>query len=108
MGGGTVLILILTQIFNIDQHIAQATNLVFFVPTSIAAIIVHIKNKNINKKITLKILPTGIIGAFIGSYIATIIEANKLKKYFGIFLLIIGIYGVITQILKYKKNKKEQ
>ena len=47
MGGGTVLILLLTLILNVPQHTAQAVNLIFFVPTSITAIIMNIKNKNI-------------------------------------------------------------
>ena len=51
MGGGTILIFLLTFIFGIDQHIAQATNLIFFIPTSLIAIIVNIKNKNIDLKL---------------------------------------------------------
>ena len=47
MGGGTILIFLLTYISGLEQHIAQATNLIFFIPTSIVAIIVNIKNKNI-------------------------------------------------------------
>ena len=43
MGGGTILIFLLTNICGLEQHIAQATNLIFFIPTSIAAIIVNIK-----------------------------------------------------------------
>ena len=35
MGGGTVLILLLTALCGIEQHIAQATNLIFFIPTII-------------------------------------------------------------------------
>ena len=31
MGGGTVLILLLTLFLGVPQHIAQATNLIFFV-----------------------------------------------------------------------------
>ena len=46
MGGGTILIFLLTFIMGIEQHIAQATNLIFFIPTSIVAIIVNLKNKN--------------------------------------------------------------
>ena len=34
MGGGTILIFLLTFICNIEQHTAQATNLIFFIPTS--------------------------------------------------------------------------
>ena len=48
MGGGTILILCLSMFMGVEQHIAQATNLVFFVPTSIAAIIVNIKQKLID------------------------------------------------------------
>ena len=47
MGGGTILIFLLTYIIGIEQHIAQATNLIFFIPTSIVAIIVNIKNNYI-------------------------------------------------------------
>ena len=46
MGGGTILIFILTFMMGIEQHVAQATNLIFFIPTSIVAIIINIKNKN--------------------------------------------------------------
>ena len=32
MGGGTVLIPVLTLFFGVEQHIAQATNLIAFLP----------------------------------------------------------------------------
>ena len=48
MGGGTILILLLSLFMGVEQHVAQATNLVFFIPTSIAAIIINIKQKNID------------------------------------------------------------
>ena len=35
MGGGTILIFLLTFMMGIEQHVAQATNLIFFIPTSI-------------------------------------------------------------------------
>ena len=47
MGGGTILIFLLSFVMGVEQHIAQATNLIFFIPTSIVAIIVNLKNKNI-------------------------------------------------------------
>lgn len=43
MGGGTVLILFLSLFLGIEQHIAQATNIIFFIPTAITAIIVNLK-----------------------------------------------------------------
>ena len=50
MGGGTVLIFLLTIINNVEQHIAQATNLIFFIPTSIMAIIVNLKKQQHKSK----------------------------------------------------------
>ena len=45
MGGGTILILLLSLFMEMEQHIAQATNLIFFIPTSLAAIVINLKQK---------------------------------------------------------------
>ena len=47
LGGGSVLILLLDLFLNFDQHIAQATNILCFVPSAIISILVSMKNKNI-------------------------------------------------------------
>ena len=100
MGGGTILILILSVFMGIDQHVAQATNLVFFVPTSITAIITTIKEKLINWKIGIPVAISGIFGA----KISVNMDVNHLKKYFGIFLMLITIYEIYSLIKQYKKN----
>lgn len=106
MGGGTILILVLSVFLGIEQHTAQATNLIFFVPTSISAIIVSIKSKMIDWKTGITIATSGIVGAIVGAIISTKLEVNKLKKYFGIFLIIISIYEIYSLIKEYKKTKK--
>lgn len=108
MGGGTILIIILTNLLGIDQHIAQASNIVFFIPTSITAIMVHIKDKDVDKKTVYKMALFGVIGGVIGSYISGIIDAENLKKYFGIFLLLIATYEISITVknkIKEKNNK---
>lgn len=106
MGGGTILILILSVFMGIDQHVAQATNLVFFVPTSIAAIITTIKEKLINWKIGIPVAISGIIGATFGAKISVKMDVTYLKKYFGFFLILITIYEIYSLIKGYKKSKK--
>lgn len=66
MGGGTILILLLGIFTELKQHIIQGSNLIFFIPTSIVAIIMNVKNKTINYKNALVIIVSGIIGAVIG------------------------------------------
>ncbi len=103
MGGGTILIFLLTNIIGIEYHIAQGTNLIFFIPTSIAAIIVNMRNKNIEIKIAIMVSIFGIIGAVIGANIAIYINVILLKKIFGAFLLGIAIHEIYTIYKLYKQ-----
>lgn len=105
MGGGTILIFLLTFIMGIEQHVAQATNLIFFIPTSIVAIIVNIKNKNIDIPLAIIISIFGILGAIIGANISIRIDVGILRKCFGIFLAFIAINEIYSIIKKYKKEK---
>lgn len=108
MGGGTILILCLSIFLGIDQKMAQATNLIFFIPTSIAAIYVNIKEKKINMKVAKSIIFWGVIGAVIGAIIAQKIEVGLLKKLFGIFLAIIAIHEIYILFKEYKTEKKNK
>lgn len=110
MGGGTILILCLSIFLGINQKTAQATNLIFFIPTSIAAIYINMKQKNINIKLAKQIIFWGIIGTIIGALIAQKINVTVLKKMFGIFLAIIAIHEIYLLIKEYifYKNGKDK
>ncbi len=112
MGGGTILILLLTLILNIPQNIAQSANLIFFIPTSIATIFLNLKNRNIDLKVGVTIILSGIIGSIIGAIISNKVNVQSLRKYFGIFLLFVAfneIYNYCKQYIKGKNtnNKKK-
>ncbi len=98
IGGGAILIPSLTIFLDLDQKLAQVINLIYFIPTALIALITHIKNKNIQpSKSLLCIIMLGVVGAIIGSLIATSIDSNLLKKFFGVFLLVIGLKEVFTK-----------
>lgn len=107
MGGGTVLILLLGIFSGMNQHLIQGTNLIFFIPTSITAIYMNIKNKTIDYRKSKIIIFSGIIGAYIGSKLSFKFESDNLKKYFGIFLLFIAVFELYSLIKLYKLDKKE-
>lgn len=94
IGGGTILILFLTLFFGVEQHMAQAINLICFIPASLISIFYNFRQKNINIKDALPILIFGILGALIGSYIAQIANITILKKLFAVFLLCIAFYEI--------------
>ncbi|MEG1621318.1 MAG: sulfite exporter TauE/SafE family protein [Oscillospiraceae bacterium] len=97
LGGGTILIIYLTTFASINQLNAQGINLMFFIPCAITAIFFHNKNKLIKWKIVGLIVLGGIIGTFIGVYIANYLNGIWLRKIFGAFLLYIGIRQIKTK-----------
>ena len=108
MGGGTILIFLLNIFVGLEQHIAQATNLIYFVPTAISAIIVNYRDKNVDIKLAGIISICGIIGAVIGAIISVNLDVEKLCRFFGIFLVIIAIHEIYTLINEYKLRKKRK
>lgn len=92
IGGGSILIPSLVLFNSIPQIQAQGINLVVFIPIAIIALFTHKREGNLDLKYSKKIIIGGIIGAVIGSLIALRINPENLKKYFGFFLLLIGIY----------------
>jgi uncharacterized membrane protein YfcA len=97
IGGGTILIPALVLFVKPEQHIAQSVNLLFFIPTAIIALIIHIKNKRIDFKMALPIIIAGVGGAFLGSRLALSLPGPVLKKIFGVFLLAMGCYEMIRK-----------
>lgn len=105
MGGGTILIPALILLLNIDPKIAQSVNLLSSIPMTIAALIIHIKNKNVILSLVIPIATFGVLGAILGSFLANDISSETLKKVFGIFLLVVGIIEVKKGIFNTNANK---
>ncbi len=101
IGGGSILIPALVLFHNIPQQEAQGINLIVFLPIASVALITHYKKGNIDFSFAKFIILGGIAGAIIGSFLALKIDPLKLKKYFGFFLLLIGIYELYSS----KKKK---
>lgn len=103
IGGGAILIPALILVSGIEQKLAQGINLVYFLPTAVFALIIHIKNKNVDIKTAAIIGAVGIAGALLGSYIAMGMDSGLLRRLFGVFLALIGVREVYKGI----KNKEK-
>ena len=92
MGGGAVLIMLMSYFFDYSQHVLQSINLLYFIPTNLVSGIVYAKNKYVDYKVGFFIIVTALIGAFIGSKIAVNIDTNLLRRIFAIYLVAVGIF----------------
>lgn len=97
IGGGVILIPSLVLFQDVNQITAQGVNLFVFIPVSIIALITHKKEGNLDVKDNKWIIFGGLAGAVIGSIIANLIEEENLRTYFGIFLLIIGLFELFKK-----------
>lgn len=96
MGGGIILIPVLTLLFGVEQKTAQGINLVSFIPAAIAALVIHIKNKNVDIKCAVSIAVFGVCGSVAGFFVAQNIPSDFLKRMFAIFLILIGIKEIFS------------
>lgn len=91
VGGGTLLILYLTMFRDVSQLAAQGINLLYFIPTAGSALVSHIKNKRIAWRVVLFSAGAGIITTVAASLVAARLDMTLLRRFFGGFLLIVGI-----------------
>ena len=107
MGGGTLLIPILTLLAGFKQLEAQGINLISFIPMSIVALILHFKNKLVKFKQTYLLAIIGAIVSLLSALLAVNINNKLLKKLFAAFLIIIGIWQLVEYIKSCKKKKDD-
>ena len=81
MGGGTLLIPLLTIFAGIEQHLAQAINLCAFLPMSIAALIVHIRNKLIEGKHILIVAIPAAAASVVASLLSRLVAVAVFRDF---------------------------
>lgn len=104
MGGGTVYIPILTLLFGIEQHMAQWLNLIAFVPMAIVSLIIHAKNKLLDKQCFAKLAIPSVISAVGFAWAATTIRGSLLSIGFGAFLVLVGAVTFVVAVRKAIRN----
>lgn len=97
IGGGVILIPLLALFLHMEQQPAQGINLFYFLPTAIAALIIHTKNKQIAFRPALILTACAIPGAIAGGWIAVTLSPGLLRKFFAVFLLLMGIHELFTK-----------
>lgn len=91
IGGGSLLMLWLTLVLDLDSQTARCVNLMFFVPCALISSFFRLRQGSLPLKKIL--LPTllGCIVAAGSSYFSTKMDTEVLKKIFGFLLLFTGV-----------------
>jgi len=90
VGGGTILLIILLFLVNMEQRAAQGINLAYFLPTASGSLFFHIKNKLVVWNVFIPAAIAGVTFAALSSYLVQNINVSILKRLFGVMLLYVG------------------
>lgn len=102
VGGGTLLLLIMTLFLGVDQTTAQGINLLYFLPTAGMGLLFHRKNGLLDKQVIRRAVPVGLPAAAVAAWLANAVDVTILRKPFGVFLLFVGM----TTLWQTKAQKK--
>lgn len=102
MGGGTLLIPLLTIFLHFDQQLSQGINLLTFLFMAVFSLYIHSKNNLIVTKNIGWIILGGMIFAVGGAFMATVLPSMILRRCFGGFLVLLAIGEFIKALKKQK------
>lgn len=91
IGGGSLLLIYMTAVAGLGQAEAQGINLIYFIPTSAAALVSHFKNRLVNTTALIWAAIPGCAVSLAASIAATCMDSAVLKKLFGAFLVVSGV-----------------
>lgn len=105
MGGGTLLIPLLTKVCGVAQSAAQGVNLLCFLPMSAIALSVHAKNGLLRKEGLLFLTVPAFVFSALASVAAAYLPEAALSKGFGLFLTVLSVFQFVSAF-RMKKNTK--
>ena len=92
VGGGTLLLVYMTTLAGLDQHLAQGINLLYFLPAGLTALPAHWKNGDIRRDALLPAILAGLLLSGAAAWLAPGLDTGLLRRCFGGFLVILGLY----------------
>lgn len=102
VGGGSLLLLWLTQVTGLEQTQARIINLLFFLPAAAVSTFFRRKGKQLDKKAAAAATIAGCSASVIFSLISKTINIALLKKFFGGLLILTGIREILYRPRKAK------
>ena len=97
IGSAGLFVLYLTLMAGYSQPEAQALNLLFFLLSAGAALLLHIRARRIPWRVVLFLIACAVPGALAGSYLVRILDASVIRKLFGGMLIVTGLPALLAK-----------
>lgn len=104
VGSAGIFVLYLTLIAGFPQAEAQALNLLFFLLSAGASLLLHARERRIPLRVVLFLTLCAIPGAFAGSYLVRVLDADLLRRLFGGMLVVTGLPVLLARTKKPRRQ----
>lgn len=98
-GGGFLIIPVLVNLLHLPMKTAIGTSLAIIAINSLLGFLFSLPFIAVSWFQLITITGIAILGIYLGSFVSTKIDGKKLKPAFGWFVLIMGVYIIITETI---------
>jgi uncharacterized membrane protein YfcA len=98
-GGGFLIIPALVLFTGLQMKLAIGTSLLIIAAKSLIGFTGDLSNMQMDWSLLFIVTSIAIAGIFIGNRMSKSIDGNKLKKGFGWFVLVMGVYIIIKELM---------
>jgi len=88
VGGGTLLLLLMTLFLDVDPVTARAINLLYFLPVAAVSLLQHRKNGYLDREAFRAAAPWGAVTALLAAGFSLRADTDLLRRPFGVLLLL--------------------
>ncbi len=99
VGGGFLIVPALVMLVGLPIQQAVGTSLIIIAMNSFAGVLGHMNSTAIDLHIIGVFIISGFAGAFLGARLATIMPASKLRTSFAIFVVLLGAFLLVDNIV---------
>ena len=96
VGGGAVMVPLLTAFLRLPQHLAHGTSLAIVIFVGAAGLTGYWLTENVDWRLALLLAVGGMSGAFLGALTMVRVPERALRLIFGLFLLGVAVRMFIT------------
>lgn len=104
MGGGTLLIPLLTLFLGVEQGVAQGVNLLSFLPMAVIALGIHKREGRLRREGLLPLVLPALLSSALGGCLAALLPAAALKKGFGLLLIVLSAFPLSSALRAGKRQ----
>lgn len=91
IGGGMIIVPALVLLAGLGQHQAQGVSLAVVAVTSLVGAVAHYRQGTVRLQTVVWVVPFAVICGVFGAHLATGLDADVLRKIFGVVVLIMSL-----------------